>query len=172
MSGHAGHARHGQGFLRKLDLGAGALRLGMNLWPPFVGAGIHVLGIAPDFRSVKVELRMRWYNRNYVGTHFGGSLYAMTDPFFAVMLIKNLGRGYTVWDKASTIEYLRPGRGTVTASFILKQEQIAEALEMTAAGNKFEPTYRVEVVDHAGQVVATVDKTLYIRRLPGAAELG
>lgn len=165
-------SRHTQGFLRKLDLGAGALRLGMNLWPPFIGAGIHVFAIAPDFRSVKVRLRMGWLNRNYVGTHFGGSLYAMTDPFFALMLFKNLGRGYTVWDKASRIQYQRPGRGTVTASFILTETQIAEVLEKTATGEKFEPTYRIEVVDLAGQVVATVDKTLYIRRLSGVAELG
>lgn len=164
--------RYAQSLISKLDLGAGMLRLAMNLWPPFVGAGIHILVIAPDHRSAKVRLRMGWFNRNYHGTHFGGSLYAMTDPFFALMLIRNLGRGYSVWDKEAHIEYKRPGRGTVTASFVLTEAQIAEARAKTASGEKFEPTYRVDVVDAAGQVIATVDKTIYIRRLPGAAELG
>ncbi|MDD5175389.1 MAG: DUF4442 domain-containing protein [Sterolibacterium sp.] len=156
----------------KLKLNAGALRFAMNLWPPFVGAGIRVLDIAPDHRSAKVRLCMRWYNRNYNGTQFGGSLYAMTDAFFAMILIWNLGRGYAVWDKEARIQYKRPGRGAVTASFVLTDAQIAEVRAKTASGEKFEPTYRVDVVDAAGQVVATVDKTIYIRRLPGAAELG
>ncbi len=65
----------------------------MNVWPPFVGAGIRVRHIAPDFRSVTVDMRLRWSNRNYVGTHFGGSLYAMADPFLMVMLLHNSGRG-------------------------------------------------------------------------------
>lgn len=158
-----------QGFLSKLRLGAGALRLGMNLWPPFVGAGIHVEKIAPDFRHVRVRLRMGLLNRNYFGTHFGGSLYAMTDPFYALMLLHNLPRGYVVWDKASQIHYKSPGRGRVYADFVLSDERIAEVIAATAEGKKYEPTWPVDIVDAAGNIVATVDKTLYVRsRLPVA----
>lgn len=158
-----------QGFLSKLRLGAGALRLGMNLWPPFVGAGIHVEKIAPDFRHVRVRLRMGLLNRNYFGTHFGGSLYAMTDPFYALMLLHNLPRGYVVWDKASQIHYKSPGRGRVYADFVLSDERIAEVIAATADGKKYEPTWPVDIVDAAGNIVATVDKTLYVRsRLPVA----
>lgn len=155
-----------QGFLRNIRLGPGALRLGMNLWPPFMGAGIQVLRIAPDFRAVKVRMKLRWYNRNYVGTHFGGSLFAMTDPFYAVMMMHNLGRDYIVWDKNAQVHFKAPGRGPVYAEFRLSDAQIAEARERTAAGGRYEPTYSVDVLDHAGKVVATVDKTLYIRRKP------
>ena len=155
---------HKQGFLRNMKLTANMLRLGMNLWPPFIGAGIHVLHIADDFREIKVRMALRWYNRNYVGTHFGGSLYAMTDPFFMLMLMHNLGKGYVVWDKSSRIHYRAPGRGTVYADFRLGEEQIAAVKAETSDGEKHEPTFRVDVTDAAGKVVATVEKTLHVRR--------
>ena len=98
----------------------------MNLWPPFLGAGIKVRSIAPDFRDVVVALRLGRLNRNYFGTHFGGSLYAMTDPFFAIMVVHNLGSDYLVWDKAGEIEYVAPGRGTVSAHFHLSGRCIEE----------------------------------------------
>lgn len=160
-----------QGFLSKLRIGAGALRLGMNLWPPFVGAGIHVMHIAEDYRSIRVRLRLGLFNRNYFGTHFGGSLFAMTDPFYALMLLHNLPKGYVVWDKASQIHYKTPGRGYVYANFKLDEAMIAEVLAATADGRKYEPTWSVDVVDAAGNVVATVDKTLYVRCKPPSAKL-
>jgi acyl-coenzyme A thioesterase PaaI-like protein len=136
----------------------------LNWWPPFRGAGIRVREIAPDFRSATVELRMRLFNRNYVGTHFGGSLFAMTDPFFMVLMMKNLGPDYLVWDKQGTVRFLKPARGTVTARFHLPEERIAEARAATASGAKFEPAFRVDIVDAQGVTVADVEKTLYIRR--------
>ena len=101
--------------LSKITFGPGAMRRLFNLWPVFRGAGIRVREIGPDFRSVTVELRAKLLNRNYVGTHFGGSLFAMTDPFFMIMMMQNLGRDYIVWDKAGTVRFLKPARGTVTA---------------------------------------------------------
>lgn len=135
-----------------------------NVWPPFRGAGVRVREIAPDFRSVHVELRMGILNRNYVGTHFGGSLFAMTDPFFMIMMMKNLGPEYLVWDKAGTVRFLKPARGTVTARFQLPEERIAEARAATQSGEKHEPKFVVEIVDAEGVTVADVEKTLYIRR--------
>lgn len=153
-----------QGFLSRLRLSAGFLRLGMNLWPPFVGAGIHVLDIAPDYRRVTVRLRLGLFNRNYFGTQYGGSLFSMTDPFYALMLLHNLPPGYHVWDKAAAIRFRTPGRGNVFAHFTLDEAQIAAVLAATADGEKYEPTWPVDIVDAAGTVVATVDKTLHIRR--------
>ena len=85
-----------QGFMRNVKLSAGTLRLLMNLWPPFIGAGIHVERLAPDYREAVVRMRLGLLNRNYMGTHFGGSLFAMTDPFFALLVMHNLGRDYVV----------------------------------------------------------------------------
>ncbi len=156
----------GQGLLARLALGPRAMRHLFNLWPPFRGAGIRVREIAPDFRAVTVELRMKLLNRNYVGSHFGGSLFAMTDPFFMVMMMHNLGGAYVVWDKTGSVRFLKPARGTVTARFVLTQEMVDEAVRRTADGAKFEPTYAVEVVDASGRAVARVEKTLHIRRKP------
>lgn len=140
------------------------LKFGMNLWPPFLGAGIKVKHIAVDSRKVVVSMKLRWYNRNYVGTHFGGSLAAMTDPFYMLMLIHILGNEYTVWDKTSTIDFITPGRGTVTARFRLKDEQIKEIKENTAKGDAYLPEFSVDIVNESGEVIATVKKILYVRK--------
>jgi acyl-coenzyme A thioesterase PaaI-like protein len=153
-----------QGFLARFDFGHRGMRRLLNWWPPFRATGIRVREIAPDFRTATVELRQRLLNRNYVGTHFGGSLYAMTDPFFMIMMMKNLGGEYIVWDKEGAVRYRRPARGTVTARFEMPQARVDEARERTAGGDKFEPRFRVEIVDASGTVVAEVEKTLYIRR--------
>ncbi len=143
----------------------------MNLWPPFFFAGIRVTHIAEDWREVSVEMRLGRLNRNYVGTHFGGSLFAMTDPFYMLMLLKVLGRDHVVWDKAATIDYLKPGRGTVTARFRLDDERIAEIRAAAADGSKVLPVFRCEIHDTDGDVVARLDRTLYVRlkRPAGAA---
>jgi len=157
-----------QGFLSRITLGAAGMRRLFNLWPPFRAAGVRVREIAPDFRSATVELRMRLLNRNYVGTHFGGSLFAMTDPFFMILMMRNLGPDYVVWDKQGTIRFLKPARGTVTARFALPEERIEEAKRATSEGGRFEPTFRVDIVDAEGVTVADVEKTLYIRRKKGS----
>jgi hypothetical protein len=106
-----------------------ALRRWINLWPPFLGAGILIRHIAPDMRAVDVDMKLRFWNANYVGTHFGGSLFAMTDPFYMLMLMANLGRDYIVWDKAATIRYRKPGKGTVGAELHLSDSQIDDIRE-------------------------------------------
>lgn len=146
---------------------AGTLRRGMNLWPPFLFAGISIRHIAEDYRAVDVELKERFYNRNYVGCHFGGSLFAMTDPFWILMVMRNLDRSYTVWDKSAGIEFLRPGRGTVTAQFRLTEDMLDDIRANTAEdGAKYLPSYQVDVLDAGCHVVARVSKTLHIRRKP------
>ena len=150
-----------------LTVNARLLRRGMGWWPPFLGAGISVHSFAGDFREARVELRLGLLNRNYVGTHFGGSLYAMTDPFFMIMLLHNLGGDYVVWDKSGSIEYVAPGRGTVQAHFKLTEERLAEIRAQAAGGDKVLPEFTVDVTDEAGGIVARVSKILYVRLKPG-----
>src|SRR5882724_1522493 len=141
-----------------------ALRRWINLWPPFLGAGIRVQRIAPDMKAVDVEMKLRWWNANYVGTHFGGSLFAITDAFYMLMLMANLGPNYIVWDKAASICYRKPGRGTVRVEFRLTDERIDDIREKLKTLPKYEPTFRVDVKDEAGVVIAEVEKLLYVRK--------
>jgi len=141
-----------------------ALRRWINLWPPFLGAGIRVKHIAPDMKAVDVEMKLRWWNANYVCTHFGGSLFAMTDAFYMLMLMANLGRDYIVWDKAASIRYRKPGRGTVRAEFRLTDAQLDHIREKLKSLPKYEPTFKVEVKDEQGTVIAEVEKLLYVRK--------
>lgn len=140
------------------------LRRLMNIWPPYLAAGIRVREIAPDWRRVRVELVERWWNRNYVGTHFGGSLFAMTDPFYMLMYINLLGRDYTVWDYAAHIRFVRPGRGVVAARFELGDDDLERAVRGTRDGQRFVRDHEVTVRDRSGEDVARVRREVYFRR--------
>ena len=144
------------------------LKLRMNLWPPFGGAGIRVRRIAADFRRIEVEMPLRFYNRNYFGTHFGGSLYAMTDPFFALMVLHNLPDDYVVWDRTASIEFIAPGRSKMHATFTLTQEDLDQIAKMTAGGDKHLHLFGVDIVDDEGLVVAKAEKIVYVRRKRGS----
>jgi len=141
-----------------------------NIWPPYLGAGIRVRHVAHDYRSVTVEAPLRWYNRNFVGTQFGGSLYAMADPFFMLMLMHVLGRDYRVWDKTGSIEYLAPGRGRVWARFELTDDDLEQIRRMTAAGDKHLHLFKVDIKDDDGMVIARIEKLVYVRRRRSAEE--
>ncbi|MCY1433191.1 hypothetical protein D9M71_492130 [compost metagenome] len=153
---------------RKLARKARLLRFALNLYPPYIGAGVRVRHISPDFRKVRVRMGLNRFNRNYVGTQFGGSLYSMTDPFFMLMLMENLGRDYIVWDKAANIEFVSPGKGPVYADFHIDQQLLDEIRTQTASGDKYLPKLHAEVHDGEGTLVARVQKTLYVRLKPRA----
>jgi len=139
-------------------------RLLFNLYPPLMGAGIRITRIQADWKELDVEMKLRRWNENYVGTQYGGSLYSMTDPFLMVMLIEILGRDYIVWDKAASIRFRRPGRGTVYAKFRITDEQIDEIRETLKTAEKMEREYLVEVKDASGEVIAEVKKLLHFRK--------
>ncbi|GAA3929222.1 DUF4442 domain-containing protein [Luteimonas lutimaris] len=143
---------------------ASTLRRVLNVWPPFLFAGIRVRAVSGDFRHARVELRQCWYNRNFVGTHFGGSLFAMTDPFWMIMTMQALGDGYIVWDKAATIDFIKPGRGMVSAEFDLGDDVLGQIRDATAGGDKYLHWFETDVTDTGGDVVARVRKQVYVRR--------
>ena len=136
----------------------------MNYWPPFFGAGISVRSISPDFNNIRVQLKSRFLSQNYVGTHFGGSMFAMTDPFYMLILIKNLGRDYIVWDKAARIDYLIPGRGQLEAYFTITPDEMTEIKRKADELDKYVFDKTVVIKNAAGENVASVVKTLYVKR--------
>jgi acyl-coenzyme A thioesterase PaaI-like protein len=138
------------------------LRL-INFWPPFLGAGIRLRRLSPDFREADVELQQRFWNTNYVGVHFGGSLFSMTDAFYMLLLMENLGREYIVWDKSAMVRFRKPGRGTVRAEFRLSEAEIEDVRAAVAENGKCERKFLVKIVDSDGDVVAEVEKLIHVR---------
>lgn len=147
----------------KAKMSAKTLQRGMHFWPPFFGAGIRVREIDPDFTRVVVRLKLTRLNRNMFGTQFGGSIFMMTDPFYAIMLSKQLGRGYRVWDQSAEIEFVRPGKTHLQAIFEVSPDLVAELRERAQNGKKVLHWFECDVRDSGGEVVARVRKQLYIR---------
>jgi acyl-coenzyme A thioesterase PaaI-like protein len=139
-------------------------RWGFNLFPAYRGTGARIAYVSSDWREVRVRLPLSWRTRNYVGTIFGGSLYGSVDPIYMIMLIKNLGPAYTVWDKAATIRFQKPGRGTLHARFRLEEKELVEIRRILETEPSTDRVYVVELADAAGTVHATVEKTIYIRK--------
>lgn len=140
------------------------LEKAIRFYGPFLGAGVRPVEITKDYRFIKVEMPLTFYNRNYMGTQFGGSLYAMVDPWYMLMLIKNLGPGYIVWDKAATINFRKPGQGKVTAEFTLTQEKIDEIRGIVEENKKTDARFLVEIRDESGRLIADVEKVVYVRK--------
>jgi acyl-coenzyme A thioesterase PaaI-like protein len=130
-------------------------------WPPLLGTGIRVTRLDKDLRAVDVEMRLRRWNRNYMGVHFGGSLFAMTDPFYMAMLATNLGPECVVWDKAASIRYKKPGLGRVRAEFRLSEERLAEIRAVLERDGRYDARFVVEVKDDSGGVVVEVERVIY-----------
>ena len=120
--------------------------------------------VAPDFRNIEVKMKLKWYNKNYVGTHYGGSIYSMTDPFYMLMLIHILGKDYLVWDKTARIEFLKPGRIELCAKFHVSDEVLEEIISNTKDGSPYFADFGVDVTDTSGEIIAKVDKTVYVRK--------
>jgi acyl-coenzyme A thioesterase PaaI-like protein len=139
-------------------------RWGFNLFPAWRGTGARVTYIASDWREVRVRVPLSWRTRNYVGTIFGGSLYGAADPMYMIMLIRNLGPAYTVWDKAAFIRFRKPGRTTLFGRFVLEEAELREIRRLLETADSIDRVYVVELADAEGTIHATVEKTIYIRR--------
>lgn len=147
-----------EGFGAKID------RWKFNLFPAYRGTGARVVYISDDYRTIKVKIPLSWRTRNYVGTIYGGSLYAGIDPIYMLMLMKNLGRDYIVWDKAAKIRFKRPGKETLFADFRLTAEELDEIKTVLETQKSIDRIYNVELVNKENVVHAAVEKTLYIAK--------
>lgn len=138
----------------------------LSWYPPYIGAGIRVESDLENNRY-RVSMRLRWFNRNTHGTHFGGSLFSMCDPFFALVVQHRLGPAYEVWMKSADIDYVRPGRGTVCAVFHVPTERIEEIRREVDTSGRSEPAFDVNVLGEAGEVVVRVGQVIHVRRRGG-----
>ncbi|MGC9403390.1 DUF4442 domain-containing protein [Vibrio genomosp. F10 str. 9ZC157] len=142
------------------------VKFALNIWPPFWGAGIKIQSISEDFREVQMKLKLRWWNKNANRTQYGGSIFSLTDPVYSLMLMGILGDKYYVWDKEASINFIKPGLGDLHADFMVSQPQIDEIYESTMNGDKCFPEFVIHVKDKNGEVVAEVQRKLYVRKKP------
>ena len=137
---------------------------GFNIYPAYRGTGGWITYIAKDWREIHVKVPLSWQTRNYVGTIFGGSLYAAVDPFYMIMLIKNMGSEYVVWDKAASIRFKRPGRETLYAKFKVSEEELISIKSELEYSPKLDRQYQVILKDKSGLIHALVEKRIFIAR--------
>lgn len=147
-----------ESFSSKLD------RYKFNLFPAYRRSGGRVVYISSDYREMQIKIPLNWQTRNYVGTIYGGSMYSGIDPIYMLMLIKNLGRNYIVWDKAATIRFKKPGRETLFANFLLTQNELDEIKSLLVTEKSIDRVYNIELKDKNGTICCFIEKTLYIAR--------
>jgi acyl-coenzyme A thioesterase PaaI-like protein len=147
---------------------ASTFRRLLNLWPPFLCNSIRVEMLSGDYSEARVVLRLRLWNRNYVRSQFGGNLFSMSDPFWMLLVMHQLGNDYYVWDKAGAIDFVAPGREDVYAHFKLEPAVVDELRAAAAGGEKVLRWFETEVTTASGQVIATVRKQIYVRLKPKA----
>jgi len=147
---------------------ASTFRRLLNLWPPFLCNSIRVLALGEDWSTARVVLRLRPWNRNYVGCQFGGNLFAMVDPFWMLLALHRLGDDYYVWDQAGAIDFVAPGREDVYAAFHLTDAMVEELRAAAAGGGKVLRWFETDITTASGDVIARVRKQLYVRLKPGA----
>ena len=136
----------------------------INWYPPYIGAGIKLKKVSQDKTRMEVELRKTWFNKNLFGTHFGGSLYAMCDPFYVFIVHNYLGRGYVVWDKSAEIKFIKPGTGKVRAIFEISQEKLLQLKGEVDSAGKHTVTFETVITNESDQLVAKVRKEIYMRK--------
>jgi acyl-coenzyme A thioesterase PaaI-like protein len=136
----------------------------LNLYPPYLGAGVKITHIDENWKELHVSMSMHWFNRNIVGTHFGGSLYSMIDPHLMLLLMQLLGKEYSVWDKSADIEFVKASKKRVTSVIKVSDEDLEVIKRNTDNGDKYLPYFTVEIKDDNNDLVARVKKTIYIRK--------
>lgn len=139
-------------------------RWGFNFFPAYRGTGGRLIYVSDDFHEIRVKLPLNWRTRNYVGTIYGGSIYASIDPIYMLMLIKILGPDYIVWDKAAKIRFKKPGKDALFADFTLSHDEIGEIKRLAEDARSVDRIYDVELKDRDGVVHAQIEKTLYIAK--------
>lgn len=167
------HPRTAPGTIDRMRVTPRRLALGMSLWAPNLFSGIRIRRFSDDWTHATVELHVNLITRNYVKTAFGGSMSAMTDPYFFMLVMHQLGRDYVVWDTRGEIEFVKPGRGVLTAEFHVSPEQADDLRQRARGGVKVLEWFETEITDATGDVVARVRREVYVRekkRVSAAAQ--
>lgn len=138
------------------------MRMVFNFWPCIWCTGGKVEFIAGDFKELHVSLKLNIRTRNRVGTVYGGSIYSSVDPYFMLLFMEVLGKGYVVWDKGASVKFVRPILNRVKCRFLITDELIEEVKLKTAESGEYVFELPLKYEDDGGKVYATFTKTIYV----------
>lgn len=140
------------------------MRWKFNLFPVYRRTGARITYISGDWREIHIKLPLNWKTKNYVGTIFGGSMYAAVDPMYMVMFINILGPEYIVWDKAASIKFKQPGRSTLRAKFKIRKAELTYIRKTLKEQSKLDRAYQIELIDEDGAICAVVEKIIHFKK--------
>ncbi|HSE48379.1 MAG TPA: DUF4442 domain-containing protein [Terriglobales bacterium] len=140
------------------------VRWRINLFYFLASSGTRATYVSDDWLEAELTVKLNWRNRNYRGTIFGGTLYSALDPVYMLMIARNLGPEYSVWDTRATIHFKKAGRGKLYAHFRIEEAELRAIRELTAGGEAVERQYTATLVDREGTPHVVVEKTIYIRK--------
>ncbi len=134
----------------------------MNWYPMYFGTGGKILFWSGDSLEVHLRLSLNLWTKNYVGTIFGGSLFAAADPFYMVMLMRSLGEAYVVWDKTAHIRFKKPAKSTLHALLKISHDDLSSIkLQVKECGHATK-TFMIKWVDEDQIVYAEIERQCYI----------
>jgi hypothetical protein len=137
-------------------------RILVNFFPCYRRGGGRIIFFSSDMQEIHVKVSLNWHTRNYVGSVFGGALYSSIDPIYMLQLLWILGKDYVVWDKSSSMKFIRPVKTTVYARFELSNELINVIKTEVANNGRYLINLPVTLQDKDGTVYFTASKELYI----------
>lgn len=149
-------------FLNKYFKKATLFRVLFNISPMYKRSCGKIIFASEDLHVVKIKIPLSYKNKNYVGSIFGGSLFAATDPIYMIQLMQILGKDYVVWDKKTDIKFKRPAYEHAFATFEFSTTEINEILQKVKDEKEMDYTKRLHITDKNGTIFAELDKTLYI----------
>lgn len=135
----------------------------LQLYPPFLFMGVKVISIASDYRHLHVKIPLRWYSKNMHGTLFGGFMCAVSDPL-PTLLCGRLFPGVQVWTRRNSVEFLRPGKGSLDLRIEVTDLDIASIRESLQSNGQSMHTFEYCFRDKRGHVIAEVLNTVYLRK--------
>lgn len=139
------------------------LKLGFNLSPMYRRSTARIEYISEDLKTIRVAIPLNYKNRNYVGSIFGGSLFAAVDPIPMIQLMYILKEEYIVWDKSAQIKFKKPARERVFATFEFTSEEIETIKTKLALENEIEWHKTTYITNKTGEIIyCEVIKTIYL----------
>lgn len=139
------------------------LKWGFNYSPMYRRTTAKITDVSTDLRYIRLHLPLSWKNKNYMGTVFGGSMFAAVDPIPMIQLVYALGNQYVIWDKSAQINFKRPGTTNLYAEFQFTAEEINQIRDQVARQNEIVwPKTTLLKSVATDQIICEVEKQIYI----------